>query len=262
MNRILLALYHQDDLAQYRRQAERVNGGLELHAFADPAVLAADGDLARLVAAYERGLEGFDGPLGFHGAFYDMVSASVDPDVASLTLQRYRQNLHIASRLKGEYVVFHANYMGGFKLANYRPGWHRRQVAFWRAFMEDVTEQHPVVLVENMWADEPSIIASLLEEVAHPQFRACLDIAHVALYSQHSIYEWIDALEPYLYCCHLNNHDGQLDLHWPLNRGVIDYPPILATLRRLRRAPLLVLELPDLGSIEASLPLLGGVASA
>lgn len=253
MNQLLFATYQPKDLPLYRRRAEQLHCGLEIHAFSDPALLAENGDLKRVVAAFEEQLAGFEGVLGFHGAFYDMVSASVDPDIVALTLQRYRRNVEIAERLGGRYVVFHANYMGGFKLANYRDGWHRRQVAFWRSFMEEVGERDVNVLLENLWADEPSIIVDILSEVGHPHLKACLDVGHVYLFSDRPIEVWIDALEPFLYGCHLNNHNGRQDLHWALGRGVIDYRPVLEKLRGLSRPPLLTLEMSDWEAIAASL---------
>ena len=253
MNQLLFATYQLEELALYRRHAEQLHCGLEIHAFSDPAVLAANGNLKRMVAAFADQLAGFEGVLGFHGAFYDMVSASMDPDVVALTLQRYRQNVEIAHHLGGRYVVFHANYMGGFKLADYREGWHRRQVTFWRSFMEEVGEREVVVLLENMWADDPYIIADILAEVNHPRLQACLDVGHVYLFSDRPIEIWIEALRPFLYCCHLNNHDGRLDLHWSLDRGIIDYPPVLEKVRALSRPPLLTLEMSDWEAIAASL---------
>lgn len=253
MNQLLFATYAPEDLPLYCRRAEQLHCGLEIHTFSDPALLATNGDLRRVVAAYEEQLAGFEGVLGFHGAFYDMVSASVDPDVVALTLKRYRKNVEVARHLGGRYVIFHTNYMGGFKLANYRAGWHRRQVAFWRSFMEELGERGVNVLLENMWADEPSIIIDILEAVGHPRLRACLDVGHVHLFSELPVEVWIDAMEPYLYCCHVNNHDGRLDLHWSLDQGIIDYPPILEKLQELARPPLITLEMSDWETIAASL---------
>lgn len=224
--------------------------------FSDPALLTSNGHMEGVVEAHAHILEGFRGILGFHGAFYDMVSASLDPDVVALTLQRYRQNLEIAVRLRGDYVVFHANYMGGLKLANYRPGWHQRQVDFWGAFTEEAARHGIYILLENMWADEPTIIAHVLAEVANPYLKACLDVSHARLFSRRPLEEWIEVLGPYLHVCHLNNTDGNLDLHWPLGQGIIDYRPVLDALRRLPEPPLLTLEMRDRETIEASLPFL------
>ncbi|MCB8918659.1 MAG: sugar phosphate isomerase/epimerase [Ardenticatenaceae bacterium] len=253
MDQLLLATYSLDFL-DYRTWAETMGCGLELHTFTEPAVLA--GDLPAIVARHKRQLRGFRGRLGLHGAFYDMVSASLDPEIVAVTRKRYRQNLQTAAALDAQYVVFHANYMGGFKLPNYRPGWHQRQLDFWGPFTLEAASHGLVVLLENMWAPEPEIIADLIRDVNSPNLRSCLDIAHATLFSSLPIQRWIEVLSPYLYCCHLNNHDGQLDLHLPLTQGVVDYAALLPQLRRLAHPPLFTLELPDRASIEASLCLL------
>lgn len=254
MDRILFTTYTLGAIAQYRSQAERLGGGLECHVFADPTLLSSNGSVGRAVDLYADGLSGFQGILGFHGAFYDMISASIDPEVVALTLRRYRQGLHIASQLGGEYIVFHANYMGGWKLANYRQGWHQRQVDFWRSFGAEAAARGIYVLLENMWAPEPSILLDVLEEVDNPYLRACLDVSHAALYSTVPISEWIRTLAPYLHLCHLNNTDGALDSHLPLGTGIIDYAAVLAQLRALPVPPLLTLEMPCWDIVAASLP--------
>lgn len=256
MDQILFATYTTDELPDYRRWAERLNVGLELHMFSDPALLTSNGNIEGVLRQHARALEGFDGVLGFHGAFYDMVSASLDPGVVALTRQRYRQNLEVAARLGGNYLVFHANYMGGLKLANYRPGWHQRQVEFWSSFVEEAAALEIYILLENMWSEDPAIIADVIDEVGNPYLKACLDVSHACLFSSRPLKEWIQVLGPNLHVCHLNNTDGNVDLHWPLAKGIIDYRSVLETLRRLPEPPMMTLEMRERETIEASLPLL------
>jgi sugar phosphate isomerase/epimerase len=129
-------------------------------------------------------------------------------------------------------------------------------VDFWGRFVEEAEVVGIQLLLENLWEDEPALIAEILAEVNHPCLRACLDVAHATLFSPAPVSRWIEAIAPYLYCCHLNNNDGEMDLHWPLSQGVIDYAPILAELRRRQPAPLLTLEMPSRERMVASLPLL------
>jgi sugar phosphate isomerase/epimerase len=250
MDQVLIATDTNDVLA-YRHWAEQVDMGLELQAFTDPELLA--NNWHEILREHQRQLAGFRGCLGLHGAFYDLLSASLDPGVVELTRRRYRQNLHAAQVLGARYVVFHANYMGILKLPDYQPGWHRRQVDFWSHFAEEAAATGIYLLLENMWEDDPTIITDVLAEVNSPNLRACLDVAHAALYSRIPILEWIETFAPYLHCCHLNNHDGRLDLHWPLGQGIIDYEPVLASLRRLPNPPLLTLEMSSRTFLEASL---------
>jgi sugar phosphate isomerase/epimerase len=239
------------DVSASRAWAEQIGVGLELKTFSDPQLLATDWKAS--LHQHRQQLAGFNQCLGLHGAFYDLVSASLDPGIVALTRHRYRQNVYAARALDARYVVFHANYMGILKLPDYRPGWHRRQVDFWGRFAEEAAANGLYLLLENMWEDDPTILTDMLAEINNPHLKACLDVAHAVLYSPISVTDWIEALGPYLYCCHLNNHDGRLDLHWPLNQGVIDYQAVLARLRRLPQPPLLTLEMSSRVSLESSL---------
>jgi sugar phosphate isomerase/epimerase len=253
MDKIILST-ERHDLAAHRQWAEEMGFGLELQAFSDPKLLS--GGWQEVVNEHRQQLAGFNGPLGLHGAFYDMVSASLDPEIVALTRKRYRQNLHIAAELSVAYIVFHVNYMGILKLPNYRPSWHQRQVEFWRPFSEEATTLGLTVLLENLWEDDPELITNILQEVNNPHLRACLDIAHATLFSTISADTWIEHLAPHICCCHLNNHDGQMDLHLPLGEGVVDYRPILNTLRHLPGPPYFVLEMNNQQRMAASLPYL------
>jgi sugar phosphate isomerase/epimerase len=251
MDKILLST-ERHDLAAHREWAEERGFGLELQAFSDPKVLS--GNWQEVLAEHQQQLAHFRGPLGLHGAFYDMVSASLDPEVVALTRKRYRQNLRIAADLGVSYVVFHLNYMGILKLPNYRPAWHQRQVEFWRPFSEEAAGLGLTVLLENLWEDDPELITNILEEVSNPHLRACLDVAHATLFSSLPAAAWIERMAPHVHCCHLNNHDGQLDLHLPLNEGVVEYRPILHSLRHLLVPPFFVLEMGNRQRMAASLP--------
>ncbi len=250
MDQLLFAVYSKD-LRDYRRRAEALRCGLELHIFSEPSILT--GSLEETISAYKRQLKGFAGPIGLHGAFYDLMPASLDPEIIAVTRRRFRQSLEIAEQVQARYVIFHANYLGGLRLPNYRHGWLERQIDFWIQFTEEAAAHDQIILMENVWADDPQLLAEIMQAVERDNFKVCLDIAHVALHSSHALSEWLRVLGPYIYCCHMNNNDGELDLHWPLNRGVIDYELALAALRTLPLAPLMTLEMSSWESITASL---------
>jgi sugar phosphate isomerase/epimerase len=250
MDRVLIATT-KSDLPLFREHAEKHGLGLELQAFADPKTLS--NNWPKTLQWHKDMLTGFSGEVGLHGAFYDLTSASLDPAILEITRLRYRQNLRIASELGALYVLFHLNYLGFCKIPNYRPGWHDRQVTFWSEFAAEAEEAGVPVLIENSWEDEPALIADILAEVNSPYLMACLDIAHATLYSSYSVETWITALEPYLFCSHLNNHNGEYDVHWPLNRGVVAYSDVISSLRNTSFPPYLCLEMPRWSFMEPSL---------
>lgn len=254
VNPILIAA-GADNLAACLDVARAHGLGLELQAFSSPETLTCR--LASTLADHKRALKDFEGKLGVHGAFYDVSSASLDPAIVEVTRRRYRQNLHVAAELGADYLVFHLNYLGVLKLPNYKEGWHERQVAFWEQFVQEAAREGIPVLLENAWEDDPSLITSILADVRSDYLRACLDVAHATLYSPAPLATWIELFAPYVTCCHINNHDGELDLHWPLDRGAVDYAQVLERLALLPQSPFLCLEMPDIESVSASLAFLG-----
>jgi len=250
MDRVLLAT-SQKNIPELLTQAELYGLGLEIQEFSDPYTLA--NDWSRSLRWHQELLSGFSGDIGIHGAFFDLTSSSLDPDILAVTRRRYSQNLQIAAELDAKYVLFHLNYLGNCKIPNFRPGWHEREVAFWSSFVREAEEVGIPILLENSWENEPSLIGDILSAVNSPYLKACLDIAHVTLHSEYTVEQWISELEPYLFCSHLNNHDGNLDMHWPLSRGMVDYASVIAALRKSAGQPYLCLEMPSWSEMEPSL---------
>jgi len=250
MDKVLLAT-SKNNLESLRDHAQNYGLGLELQAFAEPDILY--NNLSETLAWHQDVLAGFSGDIGVHGAFYDLTSASPDPAILEITRRRYRQNLRVAAELQARYVLFHLNYLGNCKIPNFRPGWHQREVDFWSSFVAEAERAGVPVLIENSWEEEPALIADILSEVNSPYLKACLDVAHATLYSEYSVEQWIAAFEPWLFCSHLNNHDGQLDLHWPLNQGIVDYRGTIHSLRKTSKRPFLCLEMSKWSDMEPSL---------
>jgi sugar phosphate isomerase/epimerase len=254
MDRALISVEHFSDLPQYLPLATRHNLGLELQEFSEPGVL--DGDWRGLLDQYRQALAGFTGLLSMHGAYIDLVSGSPDMRLVALTRERYVHNLEIGRELNVKYIDFHANYLPLVDHPNYFPGWVERQVAFWAPMAEQAERYDIVLLLENMWEPDPTIINRILERIPSPYLKACLDVGHAALYSRLPLSAWINALGDNLVYTHLHNNHGDTDVHLAFGDGVIDFPEILNALRVRSRPPFFSLELPNLESIKASLPYL------
>ena len=71
------------DFQETLQLAQQVGAGLEIQTFAQPEAL--DGRLDERLSDYQARLAGFAGERTLHGAFIDMVSASLDSQIASVT---------------------------------------------------------------------------------------------------------------------------------------------------------------------------------
>ncbi len=254
MDRVLLSVEHYEDLAAYMPVVQEHSLGLELQEFADPNVL--DNDWRGLVGKYQRALADFHGALTLHGCYIDLVSGSPDKKLVALTRERYQLNIEIGRLLGATAIDFHANYLPLIDQPSYLAGWIDRQVAFWSALTEESAQHGIMLLLENMWEPDPSIIKHILMRIQSPQLKACLDVGHAGLYSDLPLETWIKSLGEDLVYTHLHNNNGRHDEHLAFGIGVIDFPALLKQLREIPRQPMFTLEMPNLETINASLPYL------
>lgn len=229
--------------------------GIEIMAFAYPDVL--DGNWEHEVATYRSILRMIRGPITLHGPFMDLVSGSPDQQINDVCARRYQHAIRIAADLNIGLVVLHANFIGSLHNAFYREGWHKRNVPFWYSLAEIAKQYGVVIALENMWEFEPTIIGDILNEVNHPNLRACLDVGHAEVFGEADfpLHHWIGALHPHLVHTHMNNNNGVMDEHhgFDWQNGVLDYHQILPLLRQIEPPPTMVLEMWEVQAMRDSL---------
>lgn len=239
------------NLAQCLELAREHHLGIEVMAFAFPNAL--DGDWRALAAEYKPLLRPLDGVITLHGPFMDMAPGSPDKQIVEATLARFKQALQIAHELEADITVFHANFLSQVHTEDYRMGWTRRNIDFWGPLASYAALLGVTIAIENMWEFDPYLIGDVLKTVDHPRLRACLDVGHAHLYSRVPFDTWVRVTAPYLVHVHLNNNDGEDDVHRGLADGVLDYGRILPMLRALPDQPSLVLEMDRIEDMRASL---------
>lgn len=221
------------------------NLGLEVLAFAFPDIL--DGDYLLTQAEYKEALKPLKGDLTLHGPFMDMVSGSPDPRINAVCTARYSHAIRIAAELGAKQLIFHANFIGTLHNTFYRRGWHERNVEFWMPLVEYARQHNVVVLLENMWEFDPTIIADLLTDVNHPHLKTCLDVGHAHLFTdkQYTFEYWLRTMEPWLVEIHMNNNNGIIDEHHGFNweHGVLNYHQIIPMIRAINSNVDMVLEM-------------------
>lgn len=226
--------------------------GIEVMAFAYPDIL--DGNWRGVLDDYKRMLAPVRGMITMHGPFFDMSPGSLDNRINELVASRYHHAIDIGEELGAQIIVFHANFIAAILNDDYRTGWHKRNVVFWEAIADYASRHNITVAVENMWEFDPDIIVDLLKAVNHPNLRACLDVGHAHLFSKVPFETWLSTVEPWLVHAHINNNDGNLDIHRALPDGVINYAEMLEELRSLPNPPSMTLEMDKVQDMVASLP--------
>lgn len=152
-----------------------------------------------------------------HGAFLDIVVNSSDPAVRENSQKRCRESMDVAQELGCRAVIFHTNYITGFKSFSYREKWVFENAEFYRQLLEEYPTLS--IFVENMFDDTPELLKKLAVEMRHEErFGVCFDIAHAFLWD-FPLEAWIEELGPYIRHIHANDNMKDEDSHMPIGDG-------------------------------------------
>ncbi len=174
-----------------------------------------------------------------HGPFSELFPCAIDPIVRKVAAYRYRQTMEAARALGIRKIVIH----GGYNPKIYFPCWFIDQsVVFWKEFAKEIPAGMTICL-ENVMEEEPQMLASILEQVASPGLRMCLDVGHANTYSKRSIFEWLEHCASYIDHFHVHNNDTTVDAHSPLNLGTIPMAELLPAIEQTCPRATVTLEL-------------------
>jgi sugar phosphate isomerase/epimerase len=205
--------------------------GIEILEFSAPDTLDAGDDLAQAIGKRIQAI-----PLrGLHGPFSELIPASRDQQIRQVARSRFQRAVELATAVGAQHLVLHSGYI---PKTYPRETWIGSSVAFWVPFLSALPESIHLHL-ENVYEDDPALIAELIEKVNEALGREaltmCLDVGHVHANSTHRLEEWIAGLGNTIRYTHLHNTDGVLDDHWGFWRGKIDAVRVLDLL--LEHAP-------------------------
>lgn len=175
-----------------------------------------------------------------HAPFNELFPCAIDPKAQALAAARYRQAIALAQRYGAKKVVIH----GGYHPRIYYPAWFiERSVQFWRAFLQDAPEVE--LVLENVLEEDPAWLVQIVQAVASPRLRLCLDVGHVSAYSPVSLPKWLEAWAPWVSHFHIHNNDGTHDSHSALFCGRLAMGEFLRQAQGLCPHATLTLELAD-----------------
>lgn len=175
-----------------------------------------------------------------HGPFNELFPCAIDPLARQLAAYRYRQAAQRAREFGANKLVIH----GGYNPRIYYREWYVAQsIAFWKEFFRE--DPGVEIVLENVLEEEPEMMLEILRGVDRPDFRMCLDVGHVNVYSQIPVRKWVEVCAPWLSHFHVHNNDGSWDTHSPLRSGTIPIRELMGDIRRLCPEATVTLELLD-----------------
>lgn len=207
----------KENLARYLELAGEYNVGFEYNEFYDPRVLEDEEKAEQIIAAYKK--EKIPAYTTSHGAFLDVIPFSLDKKVREVADLRINQSIDIARRIGAKAVVFHTNYNPYLNSLNYVESWVINNMTYWSRILRENPDMN--IYLENMFEQSPDILEELSGELCrYDNYGVCLDYSHAYL-SELSPRGWAKRLSPYIKHVHINDNDGNRDLHWAWGDGVI-----------------------------------------
>lgn len=207
-----------EELASFLAFSSQYDAAFEYNDFYLPQILDDSIATERIIRAYqETGRDLSQDTL--HGAFLDICVNSEDPMIFRASDYRVRQCMDIAQKMGLRAVIFHTNYIANFPLRSYQKGWVARNEEYWSQLLQDYPSL--TVYLENMFDDSPHLLAELAGRLReHPRFGVCFDIAHARL-SGSPMENWYEEMRPFARHLHINDNDGQEDLHMAAGAGTV-----------------------------------------
>lgn len=218
--------------------AKEHNAAFEYDDFFNPELIENKEEYEKTIELY-KSLDRDRSKDTLHGVFYDIVINSLDPAIRKKSIERVYQSCETGKRLGVRAVIFHTNYIVGFKNNAYRDMWVRDMTAFYKQLLDDFPTLD--IYVENMYDDSPELIRRLAEALrTEPRFGICFDVAHAYLWKP-SLKEWVDELGPYIKHIHANDNHKDEDAHLPIGSGSIDWS-ILNYRQLIKNKPSILIE--------------------
>lgn len=229
---------------------ERYGARFEYNDFINPKMLDDCEETARRIAFY-KALPRDRSEDTLHGAFLDITVHSDDPLIRDASMLRVRQSMDAAQKLGVKGVVFHTGLLSSFRVDYYTENWLKRNEEFWRQILKEYPEQ--MIYLENMFDEEPDRMLKLAELLKdEDRFGICLDYAHAQIFGE-APETWVEKLKPYIRHMHINDNDGQNDLHLSVGSGVTDWALYDKILKEAGISPDVLVETTDLERQEGSL---------
>lgn len=211
----------------------------------------------REIARYRELMTGFQGILSMHGPIFDTNVVSLDPEIMKVSRHRYLQAIEVAKEMDVRYLIFHSQWTPIYSAANVTRRWLSKVTEFWeRIIAEHLEGSQLTVLIENFLDPTPESTLILLNRIASPHLKACLDTGHINLFSPMSPIDWLAEMGSQVAYIHAHNNGGELDSHDSFENGLLDMPAFLNHLALLPHKVHLAIETASIEGLSNSYAML------
>ncbi|MBI5559321.1 MAG: sugar phosphate isomerase/epimerase [Deltaproteobacteria bacterium] len=205
-----------------------------------------EGDVLYTAAAREfadvaRQLGQHDLSCTLHAPFFELSPGSLDQHIRQASRDKIRRAFGLIAVFRPKSIVCHLGFEAnkhGYK----EKEWFKYTLEAWREFLDIAVKENTPIMLENTYEQGPAQHKKILQSLASPQARFCLDVGHVLAFAGNSWQDWLPELDPWLGQLHLHDNHGDHDAHLAVGSGRFDFAGLFAHLRQKNLAPLVTLE--------------------
>ena len=199
-------------------ELNRLGLGVEIQDFTEPNL--SELEIFRLIKEYKEKLKNLNGLRALHGPFLDLKPSSPDKLIRKVSYNRYLETIKIAKELNIDYIIFHSQinpYLNSPELIKLN---NLQSKEFWHKILKETKDYKGIILIENIFEENPIMIKDLLDTIKLPNVRMNLDIGHAKL-GKVSLEEWIKSMKDYIEYIHVHSNNGIYDEHKSPNEDEI-----------------------------------------
>lgn len=192
------------------QEFESLNIGVEIQDFTEPNL--SNEEINRIVSGYKEKFKDFKNIKSIHGPFLDLKPASPDKLIREVSFNRYLDTIKIGRELKVDYIIFHSQINTYLNHPSQRSLNNIQTKEFWENILSEIPDYKGIIVLENIFEEEPYMLKELIETINLPNVKINLDIGHAKL-GKVSLEEWIKKLKDYISYIHIHSNDGIYDNH-------------------------------------------------
>ena len=171
-----------------------------------------------------------------HGPFIDLSAGSTDPAVRTLTRNRFEQLLKLVPVFRPKTVVCHAGY-DWRRYGYFKSHWLENCLETWSWLANSLGQQDVMLMLENVYEEDPEDIRVILDRLKNPNVGFCLDCGHLSTFGKSDPKVWLASLGPYIGQLHLHDNHGKTDEHLAMGSGTFDFGLLFNYLKLNNNSP-------------------------
>jgi sugar phosphate isomerase/epimerase len=166
-----------------------------------------------------------------HAPFMDLSPGGYDRTVRTITKDKLKRSVEFANLLHALSVVCHPGY-DRWRYDGNQKLWLDASIDTWTEVIGEA-DKNLMVLLENIFEDEPSTLIELFRNFQGKNLNFCFDSGHFNLFSRTPINDWLAPLKGRIREMHLHDNHGKSDEHLPIGMGTFPFRELKAFVQQL-----------------------------